>query len=278
MSTQVESPMRGYPRNRLIEPPSAESVVTKSVTSRGHAIRYQDAGAGPAIVLLPGWTMSAADWRDAGYVEQLASAHRILAIDPLGNGVSDKPHDLDAYRWPDVGADVLAVLDGEGIDRAVLWGYSHGASFAALAAAEAPDRAAGLVLASGGDLTRERRRAPTIPAIDAAMFAGDFGPLWAEYDFSDEDRAHDMAVNDPTALGAMTIASWQWTGSISLERVTAPSLVYSGGADGPESDRRTAGALGVELVELDGLNHLEVYSRLDLVVPLVAGFMATHGI
>jgi len=162
MSTQVESPMRGYPRNRLIEPPSAESVVTKSVISRGHAIRYQDAGAGPAIVLLPGWTMSAADWRDAGYVEQLASAHRILAIDPLGNGVSDKPHDLDAYRWPDVGADVLAVLDGEGIDRAVLWGYSHGASFAALAAAEAPDRAAGLVLASGGDLTRERHRAPAV--------------------------------------------------------------------------------------------------------------------
>jgi len=87
-----------------------------------------------------------------------------------------------------------------------------------------------------------------------------------------------VAVNDPTALGAMTIASWQWTGSIPLERVTAPSLVYSGGADGPESDRRTAGALGVELVELDGLNHLEVFSRLDLVVPLVAGFMATHGI
>ena len=123
---------------------------------------------------------------------------------------------------------------GRDIDRAVLWGYSHGATFAALAAAEAPERAAGLVLASGGDLTPERRREPAIPEIDAAMFAGDFGPLWDEYDFSDEDRAHDMAVNDPIALGAMTIASWQWTGSIPLERVTAPSLVYSGGADYPE--------------------------------------------
>jgi len=30
--------------------------------------------------------------------------------------------------------------------------------------------------------------------------------------------------------------------------------------------------------QLERLNHLEAFSRLDLVVPLVAGFMATHGI
>ena len=195
---------------------------------------------------------------------------------PLGNGVSDKPHDLDAYRWPDVGEDVIAVLDSAGVDRAVLWGYSFGAAHAALVASEAPERAAGLILCAGGDLTHGSDPNTAIPEIDAAMFAGDFGPLWDEYDFSDEDRVYDLAVNDPIALAAMTIASQQWTGAIRLDRVTAPSLVYVGGADDPDGNRRTAEALGIELDEFAGLNHLEVFSRLDLVIPLVAGFLASH--
>src|SRR4029079_15401531 len=105
---------------------SASQVVTKTARSRGYAICYEDAGVGQAIVLITGATMSAADWRDAGYVDTLAVDHRVLSIDPLGNGLSDKPRDPDAYGWPDVAADVLAVLDATNVDRAVLWGYSRG--------------------------------------------------------------------------------------------------------------------------------------------------------
>src|SRR5664279_598120 len=110
--------MRGYPRNRLTDRSGADPVATKTARSRGYTISFEDAGAGPAIVLIPGWTMSAADWRDAGYVDRLATSHRVLAVDPLGNGLSDKPHDLDAYAWPAVAADVVAVIDAAGVDRA----------------------------------------------------------------------------------------------------------------------------------------------------------------
>jgi pimeloyl-ACP methyl ester carboxylesterase len=100
--------MRSYPRNRLTDRSGARPVVTKTARSRGYAISYEDAGAGPAVVLIPGWTMSAADWRDAGYTDLLATSRRVLAVDPLGNGLSDRPHDTDAYGWPAVAADVIA--------------------------------------------------------------------------------------------------------------------------------------------------------------------------
>jgi len=122
--------VRGYPRNRLTERPADEVVVTKTTQSRGFKISYDDAGQGPVIVLIPGLTMSAADWRDAGYVDQLAVSHRVLSVDPLGNGVSDKPHDPGAYAYPAVAADVVAVMDAAGVDRATVWGYSRGAALA----------------------------------------------------------------------------------------------------------------------------------------------------
>lgn len=68
-STPGRLPIRGYPRNRLTDRSGAGPVVTKTVHSRGYTISYEDAGAGPVIVLIPGATMSAADWRDAGYVD-----------------------------------------------------------------------------------------------------------------------------------------------------------------------------------------------------------------
>ena len=147
------SPMRGYPRNRLTDRSGADPVITKTTQSRGHTISFEDAGTGPAIVLIPGWTMSAADWRDAGYIDRLATSHRVLAVDPLGNGLSDKPHELEAYGWPDVAADLVAAMDAAGVDRAVAWGYSYGAALAAAVAAEFPDRIAALILCAGGDLT-----------------------------------------------------------------------------------------------------------------------------
>ena len=74
--------MRGYPRNRLTDRSGTDPVVTKTAQSRGYTISYDDAGVGPVIVLIPGATMSVADWRDAGYVDRLASSHRCGCATP----------------------------------------------------------------------------------------------------------------------------------------------------------------------------------------------------
>lgn len=270
-------PMRGYPRNRLTDRSAADPVITKFAQSRGHTISFEDAGAGPAIMLIPGWTMSAADWRDAGYIDRLASSHRVLAVDPLGNGLSDKPHEPAAYGWPAVAADVVAILDATGVDRATVWGYSRGATLAGAVAAEFPDRVAALILTGGGDLTSAVPENKPPDATTEAMYRGDFGPLWDEYSFSEEDRQYDRDVNDPIALGAMAIEEAR-TCAVDIARVTAPALVYVGGNDQPEEERKTSVALGVELQVLSDLDHLEAFSRLDLVMPVVLRFLEPLGL
>ena len=269
--------MRGYPRNRLTDRTNAAPVNTKTAESRGYAIRYEDAGAGPTVVLLPGWTMSAGDWRDAGYVDRLATSHRVLNVDPLGNGLSDKPHESVAYRHRDVAADVVAVLDAEGISRAVVWGYSRGAYLALAVCTEFPDRVGGVILAGGADLTEEIAPGGEPKPLDVAMWSGDFEALWDKYAFSMEDRQYDAEVNDPRALGAMNLALTEFGTSADCSRVTAPALVYCGGEDRPAENRKTAEALRAEFRIMPGLDHLRSFSEVDLVMPMVLGFLESAG-
>jgi pimeloyl-ACP methyl ester carboxylesterase len=232
--------MRGYPRNRLTDRSGADSVVTKTTLSRGYMISFEDAGAGTAVVLIPGATMSAADWRDAGYVERLARSRRVLAVDPLGNGLSDKPHDPEAYAWPAVAADVVAVIDAAGVERAAVWGYSRGAALAGAIAADFPDRLAALILSGGGDLSHVTPKGTPASAESEAMYRGDFGPLWERFSFSEADRLYDTEFNDPRAVGAMAIGRGRSGMAIDLGRVTAPAFVYVGGNDEPDEEKKTA--------------------------------------
>jgi pimeloyl-ACP methyl ester carboxylesterase len=43
--------------------------------------------------------------RTWGYVGRLAERYRVLVVDPLGHGLSDKPHDRQAFSKPDIAAD-----------------------------------------------------------------------------------------------------------------------------------------------------------------------------
>jgi pimeloyl-ACP methyl ester carboxylesterase len=85
-------------------------------------------------------------------------------------------------------------------------------------------------------------------------------------------------VNDPVALGAMAIAQARYGIAYHLSRVTAPTLVIAGGDDYPDEGRRTAEVLGVDLRVLPGLDHLQGFSRTDLVFPLVDEFLETRGL
>ena len=268
--------MRGYPRNRLTDRSGARPVVTKTAQSRGYTISYEDAGVGQVIVLITGATMSAADWRDAGYVDTLADDHRVLSVDPLGNGLSDKPRDPEAYGWPDVAGDVLAVMDAADVGRAVLWGYSRGGRLAAAFAAENPDRAAALIV-HDAELEDVARGTP-IPAHVAALMAGDFGPMWADFGFSEDDRRYDEEVNDPRALGGLWAGLRRSGSTIDVGRIVAPTLVIKAGDDDLDLAGTLAESLDADLEVMPGLDHLEAFSRLDLVVPIVRRFLEPIGL
>ena len=92
----------------------------------GVRIHYRVEGQGPPLVLQHGFSESVVDWYEAGYVDALRSDYRLILIDARGHGASDKPHDPDAYELERRVTDVVAVLDGLAIKKAVFWGYSMG--------------------------------------------------------------------------------------------------------------------------------------------------------
>ena len=240
-------------------------------SSRGYTIAYEDNGAGPAVVLVPGFLQCATDWRDWGYIARLAPTHRVLAMDPLGHGRSDKPHEWEAYRIPDVAADIVAVLDAAGVERAAVWGYSRGAAMAAVTAIEFPSRVEALI--AGGawlGVTPELGGSFARPMV-APLSAGDWPRFWATFgiEVPPEVRGH-FEVNDPQAMSAVAAAGCESDYTADVSRIAAPTLLYCGANDPfAPGMRMDAQALGIEVNFLAGQEHLGGFRSVDDVVPLV---------
>jgi pimeloyl-ACP methyl ester carboxylesterase/predicted glycosyltransferase len=111
----------------------------------GVRLHYEVYGEGElTVVLLPTWSIvHSRIWKMQ--IPYLARHFRVVTFDGRGNGRSDRPKGLDSYRVQEFAADVLAVMDHTGTDRAVLVGLSRGSSWGTLLAAEHPERVRALV-------------------------------------------------------------------------------------------------------------------------------------
>ena len=61
-------------------------------TSDGVTLHYLEAGSGPTIVFVPGWTMPAEIWEHQ--LRYFSDAFRVVALDPRGQGLSEKASEL----------------------------------------------------------------------------------------------------------------------------------------------------------------------------------------
>lgn len=119
----------------------------RSFKHQGHRLVYDEHGRGgdQPILLLPGLLFNRRMHRPLA--EALADrGHRVLCLDLLGHGDSDRPHDMWEYSMVGYGAQAIALLDRLEIDRALVGGTSLGANSALEAAAAAPDRIQGLLI------------------------------------------------------------------------------------------------------------------------------------
>jgi pimeloyl-ACP methyl ester carboxylesterase len=114
------------------------------ISRDGFSLSGEELGEGPAIVLLHGLT---ATRRYVVHGSKLIARRgwRMVGYDARGHGSSEAPSDSSAYEYSDLAADLGAVLDGLGIERAVLAGSSMGAATAMRFALESPDRVSALV-------------------------------------------------------------------------------------------------------------------------------------
>ena len=250
-------------------------------TSRGFRIHYVDEGSGPPLVLLPGLLMSIARWRAIGYIDDFARDFRVLAVDPLGHGLSEKPHDAAAYRIEDCAADVRAVLDHEGVQRAHLWGYSRGTGIAVAFAAQTPERVLSLVIGGGSLFLRPEPEAPPPPRrveMAAALRADDWERYWRAMGIADRET---QAILEAGQDGLAIAAAIEGAGLSSLFKVgfdpailRRPPLVYSGSLEESLSeDRADAATAGAEFHEIPGRGHAGAFQDITAVAPIVREYL-----
>lgn len=135
----------------------------------GIALNVEVAGAGRPLLLLHGFTGSTATWAPLG--PAWARQSRTIAVDLIGHGRSDAPADPARYRMEHCVADLLAVLDTLGIERADVLGYSMGGRVALHLAAAAPARVSALVLESASPGLADPAERQARRAADAALAA-----------------------------------------------------------------------------------------------------------
>jgi pimeloyl-ACP methyl ester carboxylesterase len=92
------------------------------LTSDGVKLHYLEAGSGPSMVFVPGWTMPAWIWEPQ--LKYFAKTHRVVALDPRGQGRSEKPS--EGYHSARRGRDVCELLEHLGGEPAVVVGWSLG--------------------------------------------------------------------------------------------------------------------------------------------------------
>jgi pimeloyl-ACP methyl ester carboxylesterase len=116
-----------------------------TIDSGGVRLAVQDSGEGSPVVLLHGLTATRR-YVVMGSRALERSGHRVVAYDARGHGESSPSRDPLAYHYEDLSADLLGVMDGLGIERAVLAGASMGAHTLLWTALRAPERVGGVVV------------------------------------------------------------------------------------------------------------------------------------
>lgn len=219
---------------------------------------------GPLVVLLHGFPEFWHSWRRQ--IPVLAEAgFRVAAPDQRGYNMSDKPSGIHAYRLDALTADVAAILDWAGRERAVVVGHDWGGAVAWRFAMDYPHRVERLVVMNAPHpvaLAREMRRWPQrrrsgymfyfqIPWLPEALFS--LSPMgtarlffrkaaYRKSAFSDDDlRAFATAMAHPGAMRSMIHwyrAGFRYPPARRVSPIEAPSLLIWGVRDI---------ALGVEL-------------------------------
>jgi pimeloyl-ACP methyl ester carboxylesterase len=129
----------------------------KTFRHEGRTLAYTDYGKGSRIVVLLHGLLLSQRMHEPLAKALAARGSRVLTLDLLGHGSSERPLDPQCYSMTFFSEQVIALLDHLEIDEAVILGTSLGANAAIEAAALAPERLRGMVI--------------EMPVLDGALLA-----------------------------------------------------------------------------------------------------------
>ncbi|WP_187281052.1 alpha/beta fold hydrolase [Nonomuraea sp. C10] len=191
----------------------------------GIRLVYREEGdpAAPALVLLHGRTADHNDWN--GFTRHFAGRYHVLVPDLRGHGASDFP---GTYPIPEMAEDVAALLDLHDAATATVIGHSLGGMVAYHLAMRHPERVTRLVVEDSA-LPVPMRDRPVLVEDDSTGFD------WRMMHDTERQFLHP----DPAWLDG-------------LARITAPTLVISGGQASPfRADLLAARIPGARLVTIE---------------------------
>jgi pimeloyl-ACP methyl ester carboxylesterase len=142
------------------------------VPVEGGRLWAQWAGEGSGVVLAHAGIADARQW-DPQW-EALAARHRVVRYDLRGFGRSEVEHVTFSNR-----ADLVAVMDAAGLDRAVLVGCSRAGSIVLDTALEFPERVSGLAWVCGGLAGSDAASTPEEEALFERSEALEAAKDWA---------------------------------------------------------------------------------------------------
>jgi 3-oxoadipate enol-lactonase len=241
----------------------------------------QDAG---VVVLSNSLGTTLAMWEPQAAA--LARGHRVLRYDLRGHGRSPVPE--APYSIADLGSDLLALLDRNGIARASLFGVSLGGMVSMWVAAHAPERVDRLILCSTSAvmgppeswteraaLVRREGTAAVADSVVARWFTPAFAA--AQPDVVARIRGQ-LAATPAEGYAGCCEAIREMDQRPDLPAIAAPTLVIAAEGDPstPPAHARTIAGLipGARLEVLDRGAHLVNVEAPDVVNPLVLAHLA----
>lgn len=184
----------------------------------------------PALVLVMGATASMLGWPDALCQTLAGRGLFVVRFDHRDTGESTTvPPGEATYSVEDLAGDVLAVMDGHGLQRAHLAGMSLGGYIAQMVALMEPGRVASLTLIASEPLGWDGAPLPHI----SEEFLGHFAALGA-LDWSDRNAAAEFLVESERLCagsgGAFDAAAAKAVALRVLERTESPASMFNHGS------------------------------------------------
>jgi len=254
---------------------------------QGIRIYYEEHGSGLPLVLGHSFLCSGEMW--APQVGPLAETARVINVDYRGHGRSGRSE--SPFTLYDLVADVVAVLDQLGVERAVWAGLSIGGMVALRAALSIPDRVSGLILLdthAGAEAAHKKLKylamglgtkllglRPFVPSVLRLMFGATTrstnGALVASW------REKFAVADVPSTLQCLDALMRRDRLVERLPEIDVPCLVIVGEEDvslPPAcSEQIAAGVRGATLLRVPKAGHLSTLEQPEAVTQAMLGFL-----
>ncbi|HEV2777772.1 MAG TPA: alpha/beta fold hydrolase [Actinophytocola sp.] len=119
---------------------------TGAVTVDGRRLVFDQYGTGDKVIVLLHGLLMRRSMHEPLAAELASRGYRVVCLDMLGHGDSDRPADRRLYSMELYGRHVVGALDELGVRRAIIGGTSLGANIALEVAVQAPERVHGLLI------------------------------------------------------------------------------------------------------------------------------------